>query len=99
MTSYLYPETWLKALPYPDELTARAAEGIRTNITDVFNAVALRNPFPADFFDDDAWNQVILKTLFVGSPVYLIQGVDKRRNEPLARMLVEYAHERWSAGR
>ena len=89
----------LPVLPYPDELTARAAEGIRTNITDVFNAVALRNPFPADFFDDDAWNQVILKTLFVGSPVYLIQGVDKRRNEPLARMLVEYAHERWSAGR
>src|SRR6056297_113957 len=89
----------LPILPYPDELTDRAAEGIRTNITDIFNAVALRNPFPADFFDDDAWNQVILKSLFVGSPVYLIQGVDERRNEPLARMLVEYAHERWSAGR
>jgi len=89
----------LPILPYPEELTDRAAEGIRTNITDIFNAVALRNPFPADFFDDDAWNQVILKSLFVGSPVYLIQGVDERRNEPLARMLVEYAHERWSAGR
>ena len=89
----------LPILPYPEELTDRAAEGIRTNITDIFNAVALRNPFPADFFDDDAWNQVILKSLFVGSPVYLILGVDERRNEPLARMLVEYAHERWSAGR
>ena len=89
----------LPVLPYPDNLTDRAAEGIRTNITDVFNAVALRNPFPADFFDEDAWNQVILKSLFIGSPVYLIQGVDKRRNESLARMLVEYAHERWSAGR
>jgi len=89
----------LPVLPYPDNLADRAAEGIRTNITDVFNAVALRNPFPADFFDEDAWNQVILKSLFIGSPVYLIQGVDKRRNESLARMLVEYAHERWSAGR
>jgi len=89
----------LPVLPYPDNLTDRAAEGIRTNITDIFNAVALRNPFPADFFDEDAWNQVILKSLFIGSPVYLIQGVDKRRNESLARMLVEYAHERWSAGR
>jgi hypothetical protein len=89
----------LPILPYPDDLTDRGAEGIRTNITDVFNAVALRNPFPADFFDDDAWNQVILKSLFVGSPVYLIQGVDDRRNETLARTLVEYAHERWSAGR
>jgi hypothetical protein len=89
----------LPILPYPDDLTDRGAEGIRTNITDVFNAVALRNPFPADFFNDDAWNQVILKSLFVGSPVYLIQGVDDRRNETLARTLVEYAHERWSAGR
>lgn len=89
----------LPVLPYPDDLTDRAAEGIRTNITDVFNAVALRNPFPADFFDEDAWNQVILKSLFIGSPVYLIQGVDIRRNESLARILVEYAHERWSAGR
>jgi hypothetical protein len=89
----------LPVLPYPEDLTDRAAEGIRTNITSVFNAVALRNPFPADFFNEDAWNQVILKSLFVGSPIYLIQGVDKRVNEPLARMLVEYAHERWSAGR
>ncbi|WP_340102533.1 EboA domain-containing protein [Rhodohalobacter sp. 8-1] len=89
----------LPVLPYPDELTDRAAEGIRTNITSIFNAVAHRNPYPADFFDDNAWNQVILKSLFMGSPIYLIQGVDERANEPLARILVEYAHERWSAGR
>lgn len=89
----------LPVLPYPDDFTDRAAEGIRTNITSIFNAIALRNPYPADFFDDDAWNQMILKSLFVGSPLYPIQGIDKRANEPLARMLVEYAHERWSAGR
>lgn len=89
----------LPVLPYPHDLTGRAAEGIRTNITSVFNAVAHRNPYPADFFDDDAWNQVILKSLFVGSPIYLIQGVDERANKPLAAILVEYAHERWSAGR
>lgn len=89
----------LPVLPYPNDLTDRAAEGIRTNITSIFNAVALRNPYPADFFDDDAWNQVILKSLFVGSPVYLIHGVDERANKPLANMLVEFAHERWSAGR
>lgn len=89
----------LPVLPYPDDLTDRAAEGIRTNITSVFKAVALHNPYPADFFDDDAWNQMILKSLFVGSPLYPILGIDRRSNEPLARMLVEYAHERWAAGR
>lgn len=89
----------LAILPYPLELKERAAEGIRTNITDVFNAVALHNPYPADFLDEDAWNQLILKSLFIGSPIYRIIGVDQRVNKALAEMLVEYAHERWSAGR
>lgn len=89
----------LPVLPWPKSLTARAAEGIRSNITSVFNAVALRNPFPADYFDEDAWNQVVLKALFVGSPLYLIHGLDERSNETLATILIEYAHERWSAGR
>lgn len=89
----------LPVLPYPDDLQKRAAEGIRSNMTSVFNAVALRNPYPADYLDEDAWNQIVLKSLFVGSPLYLIQGIDRRSNEILAHMLVEYAHERWSAGR
>lgn len=89
----------LPLLPWPESLTARAAEGIRSNITSVFNAVALRNPYPADYFDEDAWNQVVLKALFVGSPLYLITGLDERANETLANILIEYAHERWSAGR
>jgi len=89
----------LPILSYPEDLRDRAAEGIRSNITSVFNAVALRNPYPADYLDEDAWNQIVLKSLFVGSPLYLIQGIDRRSNENLAHMLVEYAHERWSAGR
>jgi hypothetical protein len=89
----------LPLLPYPRELTDRAAEGIRSNMTSVFNAVALRNPFPADYMDEPAWNQVVLKALFVESPLYLIQGIDRRANKKLAYMLSDYAHERWAAGR
>lgn len=89
----------LPVLPYPDELKDRAAEGIRSNITSVFTAVAQRNPYPADFLDEDAWNQVVLKSLFVQTPLYLIIGIDRRANAKLADILVEYAHERWSAGR
>lgn len=89
----------LPVLPWPEELKLRAAEGIRTNIISVFNAVAHRNPYPSEYLDDDAWNQLILKSLFVGTPLYLIHGLDERANQDLAHMLVEYAHERWSAGR
>jgi hypothetical protein len=89
----------LPVLPYPKDLTQRAAEGVRSNITSVFNAVAHHNPYPADHMDDDAFNQIVLKALFVGSPLYKIQGLDRRANKKLAKILIEYAHERWSAGR
>ena len=42
---------------------------------------------------------MVLKALFVGSALRPIQGLDARANPPLARMLSDYAHERWAAGR
>lgn len=89
----------LPLLPHPECHVSRATEGIRSNITAVFNAVALRNPYPADYFDNIAWNQMVLKAVFVGSPLALIQGIDHRANPELARMLTAYAHERWAAKR
>ncbi|MBO3458959.1 EboA family metabolite traffic protein [Aetokthonos hydrillicola Thurmond2011] len=89
----------LPLLRYPKQLRGRAAEGVRSNMTAVFNAIALRNPYPKDFLDNLAWNQLVLKALFVGSPLHLIQGFDQRVNPELARMLVDYAHERDRANR
>jgi hypothetical protein len=89
----------LPLLPDPNHLTHRATEGIRTNITSVFDAIALRNPYPADFLNKDAWNQMVLKAVFMQRPLYQIYGADKRANNDLARMLIDFAHERWSAGR
>lgn len=89
----------LPLLPHSEIHRNQAAEGVRSNITAVFKAVALQNPYPADYFDNIAWNQMILKAIFVGSPLYLIQGLDRRANPELAQMLINYAHERWAAKR
>lgn len=91
-----------RGLPlYPDQprYVLRAAEGVRTNMRAVFEAVAHRNPYPGEQLPEGAWNQMVLKALFVGSRLEPIVGLDARANPALARMLCDYAHERWSAGR
>lgn len=89
----------LPLLPFPDSLSQRTAEGIRTNITDVFDAIALHNPYPQDYLDQEAWNQMVLKAIFMQRPLYRIYGADERANPELARILVDFAHERWAANR
>ena len=42
---------------------------------------------------------MVLKALFIGRPLHLIQGLDLRANRDLAKMLINYAHERQSANR
>ncbi|MDT0651111.1 EboA domain-containing protein [Autumnicola edwardsiae] len=89
----------LPLFPYPEELSKSAAEGIRTNITDVFDAIALNNPYPADYLNQQAWNQMILKAVFMQRPLYRIYRAEERANPELAEMLIDFAHERWAANR
>lgn len=89
----------LPLYPAPQLYAKRGSEGIRTNIRPVFEAVAHFNPFPREQFDEAAWNQMVLKALFIGTPLWPIQGLDERANATLSTMLVNYAHERWAAHR
>jgi hypothetical protein len=89
----------LPLYPDPPRHVLRAAEGIRSSMRVVFEAVAHRNPYPAEQFAEPAWNQMVLKALFVGSRLDPIVGLDGHRNPTLARMLCDYAHERWAAAR
>ena len=89
----------LPLLPHPENFKLLAAEGIRSNMTSVFNAVALHNPYPAEYLDDLAWNQMVLKALFVGSPLHPIYGLERRNNKQLSQMLIDYARERLAAKR
>jgi hypothetical protein len=89
----------LPLYPEPERYVARAGEGVRTNMKVVFEAVAHHNPYPSEHFSKNAWNQMVLKAIFVGSALHPIQGLDARRNRDLALTLIDYAHERWAASR
>ena len=89
----------LPLYPHPKLHVARAREGARSAMQPIFEAVAHRNPYPMEEFDENAWNHMVLKALFVGSKLDPIQGLDHRSNPALMRMLCDYAHERWAAGR
>lgn len=89
----------MSLFPHPEHFTDIAADGIRTNITAVFDAIVLENPFPSEHLSDDAWNQMVLKAIFINRPLFKIWGFDARRNILLAQMISDFAHERWAAGR
>lgn len=89
----------LPLYPQPEALLPVATEGVRFAMRPVFEAVAHANPYPAAHFPEGAWNQLVLKALFVDSVLHPIAGLDDRWNAALAATLFDYAHERWAAGR
>ena len=99
MSEFVALYSSLPLLAYPESWVKRCAEGIRSNIGQVLEAVICNNPFPAEQLDEAAWNQLVLKAIFTEKPVLEISGLLKRRNSNLARSLSDYAHERWAARR
>jgi hypothetical protein len=86
-------------LPAPEQHVWRAAEGCRTNMRSVFAAVACDSAYPFLHFDDLAWNQMLLKALFIGEPLTKIYGFNLRTTPELIAMVNDYIDERCSAGR
>jgi len=80
-------------------IDTQIGDGLRSNMRSVFEAIAHRNPYPAENFDQHRWNHMILKLLFIDSTLAPVQQLDARANPELATILCDYAHERWAAGR
>lgn len=89
----------LPLLPDPPRHLDWALEAVRSSILPLFEAVAHANPYPVEQFDERAWNHMILKALFIGSPLAPIQGFARRHNPTLVRMADDFARERTAAGR
>lgn len=90
------------ALPYfkhPEEWQKQCADGIRSNIGNVLEAIMYNNPYPYKYFSDGAWNQLVMKAFFTDKNVKRIIGLDERANKELASILIDYANERWAAHR
>lgn len=89
----------LPLLAYPEAWQHRCTEGIRSNIGLVLEAVICNNPYPSEQLPEKAWNQLVLKAFFTDKRVDQIVNLDGRDNEDLAQTLLDFAHERWAAGR
>ncbi len=86
-------------LPRPADYVWQAGEGCRSNMNEVFEAIACDNPFPAAYFDDVAWRALVVKAVFIGAPLWRVHGLDGRLSEELAHVALDLADERRSAGR
>jgi hypothetical protein len=89
----------LPHLPCPERFLALAIDACRTNVQTIFEAIACENPFPARYFPDLNFNQMVLKAMFNGVALARVEGLHRRRGAELARMAADYAAERRAAGR
>jgi hypothetical protein len=89
----------LKALPMLAIGTAGLPllhDAIRTN--DGRLLAAALGPY-ARHLDQAAWRQAVLKCVFAGVPLSVVDGLDERADPELAAMLAAFADERAAAGR
>jgi uncharacterized protein (DUF2267 family) len=96
----------LAALPrLDDEREARIGDAalplvrdaLRTNDTRL--VAAAMGPYAERHLDDAAWRQAVLKLVFMGVPVSVVSGLERRADDELARMASDFADERRAAGR
>jgi len=89
----------LALLPEPAEHRAVALEAGRANSLRLYTALALNNPYPAGFYAEHEFNQVVLKSLFTGLDIGRIVGLVRRANPELSQMCRDYVEERENANR
>jgi hypothetical protein len=92
----------LRALAYtpdPAVMLGTAIEACRSNVANVFEAIACENAYPAAWFPEPAFNQMVMKAVFSGIALSRVTGLEGRLNPELERMAKDFAAERRAAGR
>ena len=86
----------LPLLPIGDAGVPLLHDALRTNDTRL--VAAALGPY-ARHLDDAAWRQGVLKCVFMGLPLSVVDGLAERADGTLATMLDAFARERTAAGR
>ncbi len=89
----------LAALPEPELFVEVGVSACRTNAVAVFEAISCENSYPAAFFDELSFNQMVMKAVFLQVSLRRVRGLDERNNDELRRMAGDYASERRAASR
>lgn len=76
-----------------------AVNAARCNSAVEFKALALNNDYPATFFAELNFNQLVLKALFMGVEIAQFMNLALRRNAALSNMCVSYLIEQALAER
>jgi hypothetical protein len=77
----------------------RSARRFQLSLISKGEAIACRNPYPFDHFNQAAWNQMGVKFVFTGAPIETVVGLRERRNPELIQMLRDFVAERAAASR
>lgn len=86
-------------LPNCQEFKSYAIEVGRTNSKPLFSAIAHNTPYPAKFYSEPEFNQLVLKALFMDIGIEPILGLLDRSSLDLSRMCEDYIKERIAADR
>ena len=89
----------LRALPFlelGDRGRPLVDDAVRTNDTRL--VAAALGPYATEHLDDAAYDQAVLKCVFIGVPIAPLDGLPERATPETARMLAAFVHERVAAG-
>jgi len=82
-----------------DALKLIALEAGRTNSVLLFESLATNNPYPAAYYSEPEFNQLVLKALFIDVGINYVYGLTEKANPELSRMCEDYIEERLLANR
>ena len=71
----------------------------RTNNVQLFSAIALHNTYPAVHYDDRAFEQLVLKALFLGLNIDHVESLSQRLHTELSNKCMDLVRERLAADR